>query len=73
MSTSKGHHKRDDSQSSYYFVSHEAGTSESVRDAGDERAVIEEMPFGANPASFSPRAVNSVVSQQEHANAFYEQ
>jgi hypothetical protein len=55
-------HKRDDSQASYYFVSHEAGTSEAVRDTGDEAAVIEEMPYGSNAESFAPRAVNAVVS-----------
>jgi hypothetical protein len=55
-------HRRDDSQASYYFVSHEAGTSEAVRDAGDEGEVIEEMPAGTNPDIFSPRIVNAIVS-----------
>ena len=60
--SSRGH-RRDDSQASYYFVSHEAGTSEAVRDSGDELNVIETMPKGANEESFKPRKVNTAVCE----------
>lgn len=53
MSEKRGH-KRDDSQASYYFVSHEVGASDAV--------VIEEMPQGTNAEAFAPRTVNKIVS-----------
>mmetsp|Transcript_123426 Transcript_123426/g.184617 ORF Transcript_123426/g.184617 Transcript_123426/m.184617 type:complete len:229 (-) Transcript_123426:3-689(-) len=51
-------HKREDSQSSYYFVSHGAGTSGVTRDIGDETAVIDELPAGSDAARFAPRALD---------------
>eukprot|EP00980_Cylindrotheca_fusiformis_P002428 scaffold576_cov106-Cylindrotheca_fusiformis.AAC.5 len=52
-------HKRDDSQSSYYFINKLEKTN-SIRDAkGDTGLVIDELPHGFKAEQFTPKKVNN--------------
>lgn len=51
-------HRRKQSSGQFYFVSHNPGLSESVRDAGDNVDVIELSGAGAHGQEFKPKPVN---------------
>jgi len=44
-----------------YFVPHRPGTSDTVRDAGDDGVYVEEVPASVDPDDFAPRLVNMRV------------
>jgi len=51
-------HKRKPSSGQFYFVSHNPGISESVRDTGDNVDVIELKADGSHDEEFRPKPVN---------------
>jgi len=51
-------HKRKPSSGQFYFVSHNPGTTESVRDAGDNVDVIDMKGTGSLDEEFRPKPVN---------------
>lgn len=51
-------HRRNQSSGQFYFVTHNPGHSESVREAGDDVAVIEPKLSGAAEEEFKPKPVN---------------
>jgi hypothetical protein len=61
-------HRRNQSSGQFYFVTHNPGHSESVREAGDDVAVIEPKLSGAAEEEFKPKPVNrNLVSGCEWA------
>ncbi len=51
-------HKREPSSGQFYFVPHNPGTTEAVRDAGDNVDVIDLKGTGALDEEFRPKPVN---------------
>lgn len=51
-------HRKQKSSGQYYFVTHNPGLSESVRDAGDNVGVIEFKGSGTNENEYEPKPVN---------------
>ena len=56
--TSAPTHRRKASSGQFYFVAHNPGTSEAVRDAGDNVASIEFKGDGSEEEEFRPKPVN---------------
>ena len=55
--SSRGHNRGE--SGSYYFLGHEPGTTEAVRD-DDNITVIEEVPRGSSIDAFAPRMLSTV-------------
>lgn len=58
MTGVKKQHRRKQSSGQFYFVTHKPGHSESVRDAGDDLAVVETKGSGASDEEYQARPVN---------------
>ncbi|VEU44662.1 unnamed protein product [Pseudo-nitzschia multistriata] len=58
MDEKKKTHRKQQSSGNFYFVTKLPGLSESVRDAGDDVAVIETKRSGASEAEYEPKPVN---------------
>ena len=46
----------------FYFIQHEPGTTQSVRDT--DGLDVEEVPVGSNQAAFAPRVLNPMVRKK---------